>query len=107
VRPSLRRMMGHERLHRPVVQARLTTSLRKRAGRLHFVRVQLDADGDRSGGEWLATPTPSQSSGVLTSLIRGQGLAVFPLEAEKLEAGDRVAVQVLDPGCFDRRDRGF
>jgi len=116
VRPSLLKMMGHARLHRPVVRARLTAPLRKRAGRLHFVRVRLDADRDRSGrtpvggveaGEWLATPTPSQSSGVLTSLIRGQGLAVFPLEAEKLDAGDSVSVQILDPGFFGRVDRGL
>jgi molybdopterin molybdotransferase len=128
VRPALLKMMGHERLHRPVVRARLTAPLRKRAGRLHFVRVLVDADdgrrgsapagrasdgkrsggaGGASGGEWLATPAPSQSSGVLTSLIRGQGLAVFPLEAEKLEAGDSVSVQILDPGFFSRMDRGF
>ena len=122
VRPALMKMMGHERIHRPVVRARLTAPLRKRAGRLHFVRVLLEAAaGSRNEetaaagsasdgancGEWLATPTPSQSSGVLTSLIRGQGLAVFPLAAEKLEAGDSVSVQVLDPGFFGRMDRGF
>lgn len=124
VRPALLKMMGHERLHRPVVRARLTAPLRKRAGRLHLVRVLLEADegrsgsaaagrardrtsGGASGGEWLATPAPSQSSGVLTSLIRGQGLAVFPLAAEKLEAGESVSVQVLDPGFFSRMDRGF
>lgn len=120
VRPALLKMMGHERLHRPVVRARLTAPLRKRSGRLHFVRVLLEPDEHRNGeaaagsasegaigGDWLATPTPSQSSGVLTSLIRGQGLAVFPLAAEKLEAGDSVSVQVLDPGFFSRMDRGF
>jgi molybdopterin molybdotransferase len=103
VRPALLRMMGHRAIHRPVVRARLAASLRKKAGRLHFVRVALE----RSGDEVVADPTGNQSSGVLTSMIRGQGLAIFPLEAERLEAGDEVAVQVLDGGFFDREDRGF
>ncbi|MFK7895011.1 MAG: gephyrin-like molybdotransferase Glp [Myxococcota bacterium] len=103
VRPALRKMMGHENVHRPVIRARLTDSLRKKAGRLHFVRVTLErsADGVR------ATPTGNQSSGVLTSLIRGQGLAVFPVDATELEAGSEVDVQVLDPGFFDLPERGF
>lgn len=106
VRPALRRMMGHERIHRPVVSARLTAPLHKKAGRLHFVRVSLHRDPDDEES-LLASPTVNQSSGVLTSMIRGQGLAIFPLEAEKCEAGDRIRVQVLDPGFFDRADRGF
>lgn len=103
VRPALRRMMGHRAIHRPVVRARLAEGLRKKAGRLHFVRVALEADD----AGWLARPTGNQSSGVLTSLIRGQGLAVIPLEAESLEAGSPVDVQVIDGGFFDRSERGF
>jgi molybdopterin molybdotransferase len=103
VRPALRKLMGHSALHRPVVRARLTETLRKGAGRLHFVRVRLERRDD----EILATPTGNQSSGVLTSLIRGQGLAIFAAEAERLEAGSEVVVQVLDPGFFDRTGRGF
>jgi molybdopterin molybdotransferase len=103
VRPALRKMAGHAAIHRPVVRATLAEPLRKRAGRLHFVRVALE----RSESGILARPTGNQSSGVLTSMIRGQGLAVFPLEAEKLEAGEEVAVQVLDTVFFDRTDRGF
>jgi molybdopterin molybdotransferase len=103
VRPALRKLMGHSALHRPVVRARLTETLRKGAGRLHFVRVRLERRDD----EIVATPTGNQSSGVLTSLIRGQGLAIFAAEAERLEAGSEVVVQVLDPGFFDRTGRGF
>jgi len=97
-------MMGHDSVHRPVVRAILGEALRKKAGRLHFVRVALER---RPDGGLVARPSGSQSSGVLTSMVRGQGLAVFPAEAERMEAGDPVAVQVLDPGFFDGRDRGF
>lgn len=103
VRPALRKLMGHRQLHRPVVKARLATALEKKPGRLHFVRVALS----REGGAIVATPTASQSSGVLTSLIRGQGLAIFPAEAASLEAGHEVDVQIIDAGFFDRPDRGF
>lgn len=103
VRPALRKLMGHRQVHRPVIRATLTESLRKKAGRLHFVRVALELD--TTG--WRATPTGSQSSGILTSMIRGQGLAIFPLESEVLEAGTEVAVQVLDGGFFDQVERGF
>jgi molybdopterin molybdotransferase len=103
VRPALRKLMGHRRLHRPVVKARLARPMKKGRGRLHFVRVSLDREGDAL----VATPTSNQSSGVLTSLIRGQGLAIFPAEAESFAAGSEVDVQIIDAGFFDRPDRGF
>lgn len=103
VRPALRRMMGHTAIHRPVIRARLVDGYRKKAGRLHFVRVSLEATPEGV----LARTTGNQSSGVLTSLIRGQGLAIAPLETEDIEPGAEVPVQVLDPGFFDAPGRGF
>lgn len=103
VRPALRKLMGHRLLHRPVVKARLARPVKKGRGRMHFVRVALSRDGD--GIE--ANPTVNQSSGVLSSLIRGQGLAILPAESESFSAGEVVDVQILDMGFFDRPDRGF
>ena len=103
VRPALRKMMGHRALYRPVIRARLSEKLTKRAGRLHFVRVALEL----REGEWMATPIANQSSGVLTSMIRGDGLAVFAAESELLDAGSEVDVQILNSTFFDRTERGF
>jgi molybdopterin molybdotransferase len=103
VRPALRKMMGHRALYRPVIRARLSGSLEKRRGRLHFVRVSLET---RDGETW-ATPTENQSSGVLTSMIRGDGLAVFAAESESIDSGSEVDVQILDPNFFDQAERGF
>ena len=103
VRPALRRMMGHAAIHRPVIQARFEGEYRKKAGRLHFVRVELESTADGV----VARPTGNQSSGVLTSMIRGRGLAVVALESEGVASGEIVAVQVLDPGFFDGTERGF
>lgn len=103
VRPVLRKLMGHRQLFRPVVKARLSEAMKKGPGRMHFVRVALAMDGEAI----VATPTANQSSGVLTSLVRGQGLAIFPAEAERIAAGGEVDVQIIDPGFFDRSERGF
>ncbi|HIF91569.1 MAG TPA: molybdopterin molybdotransferase MoeA [Myxococcales bacterium] len=103
VRPVLRKMLGHRALYRPVVRARLTEKMTKKAGRLHFVRVILET----RDGEYHATPVENQSSGVLTSLVRGHGLAVFRAECEGLDVGAEVDVQILDPAFFDQNERGF
>jgi len=92
VRPALRKMMGHRSWYRPTVQAILTQSLEKTAGRLHFVRVTLS----RSGGQFHATSTGNQSSGVLSSMSQADGLLVFPADATKLSAGEHATVQVLN-----------
>jgi molybdopterin molybdotransferase len=91
VRPALRRLQGHRRPHLPVVHATLAAHHHKTAGLTEFVRVRLAEapDGPR------ATPTPSQSSGVLTSLGGGAGLLVAPAAADELAAGSRYPVVVL------------
>lgn len=92
VRPALRRMAGHRALFRPRVEAVLGAPLRKTAGRLHLVRVRLA----REDGRVVATPTGSQSSGVLRSMALADGLLLFPAESTELRVGATVQVQVLD-----------
>jgi len=92
VRPALRKMAGRRALFRPTVRARLAERLHKEAGRLHFVRVDLDREGD----EIVARSTGNQSSGVLSSMLLARGLLIFPAEASELRAGDMATVQVLD-----------
>jgi molybdopterin molybdotransferase len=91
VRPALRRMQGHGRLHLPVVEATLARTVRKAVGLTEFVRVQL---ADAADG-FLATAVASQSSGVLTSLGNGSGLLVGPAPLAELAAGARFPVIVL------------
>jgi molybdopterin molybdotransferase len=103
VRPALLKMAGHTRWFRPVVRARTTERLEKRAGRVHFVRVALE----RRGGEILATPTGTQSSGVLSSMTRAAGLLIFPAEATRIEAESLAPVQVLDETFFCGEESGI
>jgi molybdopterin molybdotransferase len=103
VRPALRRMMGFRSLFRPLVQARLAEELRKKEGRLHFVRVRLE----REGGEIVARSTGNQSSGALRSMTLARGLLIFPAEATQLRAGDIATVQVLDADFLAAQTPGF
>ena len=90
VRPAIRKMRGCRALVRPTVRASLTDSLEKTPGRLHFVRVRLEA---RPAG-WLATPTGAQGSHIQSSLVGCHGVARFERELTRLEAGSDVVVEV-------------
>jgi molybdopterin molybdotransferase len=103
VRPALLHMMGHARIHRPTLRARLGETLRKAPGRMHFVRVQLERRGD----EVVAHRTGLQGSGMLSSMARAQALLLFPAAESELREGDFATVQVLDPGFLAADAPGF
>jgi molybdopterin molybdotransferase len=90
VRPAIRKMRGCKSLLRPTIRTRLTESIQKRAGRLHFVRVRLQTTEDG----WLATPTGPQGSHIQSSLVECDGVARFAADATELEAGAEVVVEV-------------
>lgn len=96
VAPALRRMMGNPRLYRRTVTARLAHPVKMRPGRTEFIRVQLSCDD----AGYLASSTGTQSSGVLLSMARADGLLVMPSECTGLAAGDEVTVQLLDGTSF-------
>jgi len=102
IRPAIRKVTGHSAWFRPVVRARLTETLTKKAGRLHFVRVRLAV----KKGRIEATSTGNQSSGVLRSMILAQGLMIFPADATELPAGTEVPVQVIDEQFFASMESG-
>ena len=103
VRPALRKLIGHRSWFRPTLRAKLAETFTKKAGRLHFVRVELE----RRDSDVIARSTGSQSSGVLRSMTRAQGLLLFPAEATELREGDTVTVQVLDAEFFASAQPGF
>lgn len=90
VRPALRRMAGHRRLHLPVVDATLGTATKKATDLTEFVRVRLTLGDDGL----TATPAASQSSGVLSGMAAGAGLLVGPRAETMLAAGRRYPVIV-------------
>jgi molybdopterin molybdotransferase len=103
VAPALRRMMGHQRLFRRTITARLTHSVKHRPGRTEFVRVTLAKE---EGGYYSATSTGAQGSGMLLSMARADGLLVIPAASTGLASGSAVTVQLLDRTVF-QDDTGF
>jgi len=91
VGPALRAMMGHSRLFRRTITARLAHDLKDRVGRAHLVRATLQQDG----GGYMACSTGTQGSGVLMSMAEADGFIVVPTETETMKAGDEVSVQLL------------
>jgi len=90
-RPVIREMLGDPRPYLPVLTARLTAPIQKKPGRALLARVALKRGGD----EVFATPTATQSSGALSSMLLGDGLTLMGIECGSLGIGDRVRVQVL------------
>jgi len=94
--PAIRNMAGHARLFRRTLPVRVAQAVSHRPGNVEFVRVLLSRDALG----YLATPTGSQSSGVLLSMARADALLVVPSESKGLAAGDQAMVQLLDGTGF-------
>ncbi|MEA2245770.1 MAG: molybdopterin molybdotransferase, partial [Solirubrobacteraceae bacterium] len=75
--PLLARLEGAPPPESPVAQARLARKLASTMGMDDWVRVRLG----RVGGRLVATPLP-RGAGVLTSLVRADGLLVVPAQLE-------------------------
>ncbi|MCB9760697.1 MAG: molybdopterin molybdotransferase MoeA [Alphaproteobacteria bacterium] len=104
VRPVLRSMLGDPRPYLPTVDVRLTAPIRKHPGRALLARLTLAPGPD---GLPLATPTSSQSSGVLMSMVHGDALSLLAEDAETARAGDVVRAQVLRWGWMNGAEPGY
>lgn len=90
-RPAILRMQGKAHLRKPTVEAIIEEDL-ENSGRRAFVRVWAEKRGD----EWYASTTGQQGSGVLTSMVKANGLAIIPEDTTFVPAGTRLVVQMLD-----------
>lgn len=91
VRPALLKMMGRRDLFRPTVTAVLDAPLGRKTGRTEFIRVV----ASWREGRYHARPTGPQGSGILSSMVKGNALAVLPEEVGRLEPGCEVTIQLL------------
>jgi molybdopterin molybdotransferase len=91
VRPAMLVMEGRSRLAKPTVQAILEEDVTS-SGRRHFVRAIVEKRDE----QYYARTTGEQGSGVLTSMVKANGLVIIPEGIELIKAGERVAVQMLD-----------
>ncbi len=92
VRPALLKIMGRRKLLRPEVEGVLTHDIRKKPGRMHYVRVHVE----HKEGRYYVTSTGHQGSGVLKSMALANGLALIPQDVSLVKAGEVVKVHLID-----------
>ena len=90
-RPAILKMQGKTKWRKPTVEAILDENVTN-SGRRGFVRVIVEKRDDG----YHARTTGRQGSGVLTSMVKANGLAIIPEEVRLVEAGSPVTVQMLD-----------
>jgi len=90
--PLLARWLGRPALVLPEVEAQMTRKTTSPAGDDDFVRVV----AGRVGSRLLAAPL-SRGAGVITSLVRADGLVVLPSGTQGVEAGETVRVRLFHP----------
>jgi molybdopterin molybdotransferase len=91
-RPAIAKMLGKSDSPRPTVQAILEQDIDNYDGRRVYARVQVV----NREGVYYAKLTGHQSSNLLTSMTRANGLAICPEDTSVKKAGEQVTVQMID-----------
>lgn len=91
-RPTIHKMMGKKNSSQSGLLAIMEDSVENSDGRRVFVRVVVTKKGD----EYFARLTGAQGSGILTSMIKANGLAVIPETVRVVSPGDTVEVIMFD-----------
>jgi molybdopterin molybdotransferase len=93
VKPALGKMMGLSTFaDRSLVAARLMKTLKKKAGRMEFVRGMVELNDKHM----LVTPAVGQDSHMLSGLAKANCLIQFPADKEVLKEGVDVVVELLN-----------
>lgn len=92
LKPLVYRFLGLPVPRRPRLTARLTRRLASPMGVHEFVRVKVG----QVGGRAVATPMV-RGAGVISSLVRADGILFIPADREGLEEGSEVEVELLRP----------
>jgi len=92
VRPAIWRMLGRTDLARPTLQATLMDEIAHKDERRHYVRVRVE----ECDGEIRAYLTGDQGSGILSSMVKANALAIIPEDWDHALADARVQVMMLD-----------
>ena len=92
IRDSLR-MMGSTAQPAPLLKAKSLEPLRKKAGRTEYQRGFVSRAPD---GTLQVRTTGNQGSGVLSSMVQGNGLIVLHHTQGNIVIGDEVDVMMFD-----------
>ena len=92
VKPIVESRLGRPSDPDPVATATMTRRVHSPMGEDEFLRVRLGQVGERL----VATPL-QRGAGVISSLVRADGIARVPRNSEGIEAGSQIAVRLLRP----------
>ena len=93
VRPALLRMMGSSATPPPLLRAQCMEPLRKKSGRTEYQRGFVSRTND---GALHVRTTGNQGSGVLSSMVQGNGLIVLHHAQGNVAVGDMVDVMMFE-----------
>jgi molybdopterin molybdotransferase len=93
VRPALLRMMGSTAKPAPLLRAKSLEPMRKKAGRTEYQRGFVSSAPD---GTLHVRTTGNQGSGVLSSMVQGNGLIVLHHAQGNVAVGDEVDVLMFE-----------
>ncbi|BCR03292.1 molybdopterin molybdenumtransferase MoeA [Desulfuromonas versatilis] len=91
VRPALLKMMGHLCPIKPYVKAALSEPVRKKLGRVQFLRVCVE----RKEGCLVVASSGDQHTGILRTMVRANGIATLPADRDRFEPGEEVDVHLI------------
>lgn len=91
-RAAIRRMLGRPDAPKPTISAVLDEPILNTDNRRVYARAVVR----RQNGAYHAELTGDQSSNLLTSMARANGLAICPEDLPRIDAGEVVDVQMLD-----------
>jgi molybdopterin molybdotransferase len=94
-RPAILKLGGHTNWEKPSIRAILDEDVHN-SGRRHFMRAQVRREADGYRVTTRGSGVHVQGSGILSSLVWANGLAVVPEEVTFLEAGSAIDVWMLD-----------
>ncbi len=91
-RPAILKMMDKKNSAKPSIQAVIQDSIKNTDNRRIFTRVTVT----KRGSQYHARLAGEQGSGILTSVVKSNGLAIVSENVNEVKPGDIVQVQMWD-----------
>jgi putative molybdopterin biosynthesis protein len=89
IEPLISRWLGRHPAEKPVVEATLTRKVHSSVGDLEYLRVSVGKVGE----DLIAAPL-SRGAGVISSLVRADGIVHIPEGSQGIQAGEQVRVHL-------------
>jgi putative molybdopterin biosynthesis protein len=90
--PLIQRWLGYSPEPPEILQAEMARKVHSSAGDLEYLRVTVGKVGSR----WIAAPL-ARGAGVITSLVRADGIVEIPAGVQGLQANESVSVRLYRP----------